>query len=99
MEVDKCVVMVLFVQAQCLHILYANSAHNMCVPVPVCVREDSPLHWLHNFSQGGNEGAVRALGTVLEYSCASLKKKESIGLYSRILFSVMIYMKRIKATV
>lgn len=40
----------------------------------VYVREDSPLRRLHNLTQGGDEGAGRALGTVEEPSRQSCTK-------------------------
>jgi len=73
-----CVVMAEFVQAQCLHILYISSSCSVCVPLFVCVREDSPLRRLHNLTQGGDEGAGTALGTVEEQSKHSCTKTESV---------------------
>lgn len=74
-----CVVMGEFVQAQCLHILYITSTCSVRVPLFVCVREDSPLRWLHNLTQGGGERAGTALGTVEEQSRYSHANAESMG--------------------
>ena len=64
-----CVVMAELVQAQCLHIYQqCSKCVRKCVTVFVCVREDSPLRLLHNNTQGGDEGAGRALGTIEERS-------------------------------
>ncbi len=46
------------------HIIYQQRSRFVCVPVFVYVREDSPLRRLHNLTQGGDEGAGRAAGTV-----------------------------------